>query len=52
MRECEKETINCHECEAKYKIPHEFCCLYECGEHEFCGGCNKGIYLNEDKENK
>lgn len=36
---------NCDKCHMTFKIPYEVCCLYECGEHSFCDGCNKGIYL-------
>lgn len=41
-----KIPINdCDKCHITFKMPYEVCCLYECGEHSFCDGCNKGIYL-------
>ena len=40
----------CISCQKQYEMPYKFCCLEECGEHEFCRGCNKGIY--QKKENK
>lgn len=33
--------LSCAECSAKYQIPYEQCCLYECGENEFCRNCEK-----------
>lgn len=37
-------TINdCDKCSKEYEMPHPYCCLNECNEHEFCRGCNKGI---------
>mgnify|MGYP006980058451 FL=1 len=39
--------LSCAECSAKYQIPYEQCCLYECGENEFCRNCDKGIYMEE-----
>ena len=31
---------NCNECHKKFDFPHNYCCLIECGEHEFCRSCN------------
>ena len=31
---------NCNECHKKFDFPHNYCCLIECGEHEFCRNCN------------
>lgn len=39
--------LSCKECSERYKMPYEQCCLYECGEHEFCRNCSKGIYKEE-----
>lgn len=36
---------DCKNCSKKYQFPFSFCCLVECGEHEFCKGCDKGLYL-------
>lgn len=36
---------DCKECSKKYQLPFGYCCLIECGQHEFCRGCKKGIYL-------
>lgn len=30
--------MGCNEC--MYDAPYEFCCKFECGEHEFCRNCN------------
>lgn len=43
--------VRCVECHNQYEMPHPYCCLNECGEHQFCGNynkCNKGIYLKVD----
>ncbi len=37
--------VNCKQCSENYNMRYDFCCLNECGEHEFCKGCNCGIYL-------
>jgi len=39
----------CMLCQEKYKMPSKFCCLTECGEHEFCRNCTQGAYLKGDK---
>ena len=33
---------NCEEC--MKDAPHDYCCELECGEHEFCRGCQKAGY--------
>ena len=38
----------CLECQIKHEMPYYFCCLDECGEHEFCKGCTSGVYLKGD----
>ena len=38
---------DCDICKEKYRMPHDFCCLYECGEHEFCRNCTHGIHMSE-----
>lgn len=50
-KNCQK-TNNCKECAKLFKMPHVYCCLDECGEHEFCRGCNHGIYENDSEEMK
>lgn len=42
------DVKDCTECKEKNKMSHDFCCLYECGEHEFCRGCGNGIYLGSN----
>lgn len=42
---CTGTREDCVLCHDKYQMPHWACCLQECGEHEFCRGCDKGIYL-------
>ena len=32
----------CKEC--MKDAPHDYCCKLECGEHEFCRGCQKAGY--------
>ena len=39
---------DCIACQAEKQMPHDYCCLMECGQHEFCRGCDKGIYLKLD----
>lgn len=39
------EEKGCLDCQQKYQMPHSYCCLDECGEHEFCRNCHEGIYL-------
>lgn len=43
---------DCKKCSEKYQMPFRFCCLIECGEHEFCRGCDKGIYLKGEKHDE
>lgn len=38
---------SCVECQKKYKMPHPYCCLDECGGLGFCSRCNKGIYMKD-----
>lgn len=40
---------NCNICMNRYNMPYYFCCLEECGEHEFCGNCTHEIYSQEEK---
>jgi len=39
----------CAKCQKDHKMPYNFCCLPECGEHEFCRNCEirKGINNND-----
>lgn len=30
--------MTCEEC--MKDAPHDYCCKHECGEHEFCSGCD------------
>lgn len=30
------KSISCDECQEKFNMPEEFCCLFECREYEFC----------------
>jgi hypothetical protein len=46
-----KESYDCEKCHKQYETPHRYCCLNECGEHEFCRSCSKGIYLNKSNNN-
>ena len=54
-RRKEKKAMNdicindCEKCSKNNQFPFVFCCLIECGEHEFCKGCDKGIYLKGEK---
>ena len=38
----------CKSCQKQYQMPHIYCCLEECGEHEFCKNCDKGIYFKKE----
>lgn len=42
----------CKVCQKKYNMPHNWCCLYECREHEFCSGCNNECYDEERCDKK
>lgn len=42
----------CCLCSKYYHMPHDFCCLKECGLHEMCRGCTHGIYSDEYKTEK
>lgn len=45
----EEPTLNdCDKCHGEYNMPRWWCCLRECGEHEFCSGCAHGIYEKEN----
>ena len=35
---CNLNSLPCNEC--MRGAPHWFCCMCECGEHEYCRGCN------------
>lgn len=37
--ECNKD---CKACNELYNFKYEFCCLFECNEHEFCRDCDRG----------
>lgn len=34
-----KSKKDCLKCQIEHKFPHPFCCLYECGLHDFCKNC-------------
>lgn len=40
-------TSDCDYCISMFHMPHGYCCLEECGEHEFCRNCNHGLYQQE-----
>lgn len=47
----EDNSYRCRECAKKFNMPlWDICCLNECGQHEFCRNCEKGIYSNEFKQ--
>lgn len=56
-RECEymvrnsETTYDCERCKEIYGFRYEFCCLEECGQQEFCRGCDKGIYSKNKVSN-
>lgn len=35
----------CTACQFSNRMPFWYCCLEECGNHDFCKDCDKGIYL-------
>lgn len=49
MNKNNKYSVCCL-CSKYYRMPHDFCCLKECGLHEMCRGCTHGIYSDEYKE--
>lgn len=50
MITCNIETKEgCTECAKLNDFPYEQCCLFECGEHEFCCGCKN---MEPDKDDK
>lgn len=44
-----KGEMVCYECSKINNFPYDFCCLHECGKHEFCKGC---INLDKNKERR
>ena len=43
-----KSNPNSNNCKICMKdAPYEFCCRDECGEHEFCKGCNYRYNITE-----
>ena len=39
---CYEQEYNGGSCEKCMEdAPYEYCCKFECGEHEFCRGCQK-----------
>lgn len=51
-KECEFGLFDCYECQKEFDMKHYYCCLYECGEHEFCRNCRDGIYSKKFKDLK
>ena len=49
---CYEQEYNGGSCEECMKdAPHDYCCKLECGEHEFCRGCQKaGFDKKIDRE--
>lgn len=45
---CTNDVSDCKTCQKEYEMPNYYCCLPECGEHEWCRGCDKGIYLKKE----
>lgn len=46
-----QQLSSCLECKTKFNMPDGYCCLMECGEHEWCKYCeDKGIYHLKFKE--
>ena len=33
------DVLKCTACHLENKMPYPYCCLLECGEHEFCRTC-------------
>ena len=51
--ECRNMKVKtCAECQKEFNMPEAYCCLDECGEHEFCRSCNHGIYENDSSKMK
>ena len=45
---CYKQEYNGGSCDECMKdAPHDYCCELECGEHEFCRGCQKAGEKND-----
>lgn len=45
---CYEQEYNGGSCEECMKdAPHDYCCKLECGEHEFCRGCQKAGYCEK-----
>lgn len=40
---------DCEQCEKEF-LKYSYCCLFECGEHEYCRNCDCGIYGEKLKE--
>lgn len=38
---CNDSEKDCKKCALEHEFPYDFCCLPECGEHEFCRGCKR-----------
>lgn len=47
MIDTSKCKYDCTTCTVVHRMPYHFCCLYECGEHEFCRNCKGGIYYEK-----
>lgn len=45
------DNIDCERCSEEY-LRYSWCCLFECGQHEFCRNCDRGIYGEKLKELK
>lgn len=38
---CSTDSFGCKECQAEHDMPYDYCCLLECGQHEWCKYCNQ-----------
>lgn len=45
---------DCCKCARQFGFPYSYCCLEECGEHEFCRNCEvrNNITTNIKEDNK
>lgn len=48
--DCKFGLSSCYTCKDEFDMSHHYCCLYECGEHEFCRNCRDGIYSQKFKD--
>lgn len=52
MKKCNQGILDCETCSKDNRFPFDYCCLFECGEHEFCRNCRIITNNSSKKDNE